>query len=316
MKTRGLLVASAALCGLAITVASAAASTGIRLTAKDGSIICARTMEAGTDLQSNLLIVPRNYAFTGTGQENTKGMHWTTKYGFVGPNAQGQSWVCDGLNEKGLAVGSFLFPNRAGHTTTEKHNANHTLAANQVATYLLGTCGNVQDAVNALRNIYVWTNTTPQSTNETWTYTVCDAQGHRAIIRLSDGQIDVNENTQGVVTNSPAFHWNLGGLRNYIQNAVPTRNAQQCVWQAFHLLNQFDVPVGLFQSDSGDKWAGSFTNWTTAADLTHLCYYFHTYQNRQINMIDLNKVNLNAKTIKTVSMQRDETVNDLSGNIN
>ena len=71
----------------------------------------------------------------------------------------------------------------------------------------------------------------------------------------------------------------------------------------------------MIQSNGQGNWGG-YTNWTTAADLTHLCYYFHTYQNRQINMIDLNKVNLNAKNIKTVSMQQNETINDLSGNVN
>jgi len=316
MKTRGLRVALVALCGLAVLVATATASTGIRLTAKDGSVICARTMESGMDLQSNMLIVPRDYAFAGTTPDKANGLRWTTKYGFVGPNMRGQNWVCDGMNEKGFAVGNFLFPESGGQFKTEKQNANHTLASYQVTSYLLGTCATVQDAINALQHVQVWmSNANPQNTTGTWTYAVYDAQGHSAVIQYTDGQMNVHENTQGIVTNSPAFHWNLNGLRNYIQNASPADGGQQCVWQAFHLLNQFDVPVGMIQSNDQGKWAG-YTNWTTAADLTHLCYYFHTYQNRQINMIDLNKVNLNAKNIKTVSMQQNETVNDLSGNVN
>ena len=318
MKTRGLRVALLVLCGLAVLVATATASTGIRLTAKDGSMICARTMESGMDLQSNMLIVPRDYAFTGTGPEKANGLQWTTKYGFVGPNMRGRNWVCDGLNEKGFAVGSFLFTGNGGQTKTEKQNTTNTLASYQVATYLLSTCATVQDAITALQHVQVWmanTNWQNNNTAGTWTYVVYDAQGHSAVIQYADGQMNVHENTQGVVTNSPAFRWNLNGLRNYIQNASPAEGGQQCVWQAFHLLNQFDVPVGMIQSNEQGKFAG-YTNWTTAADMTHLRYYFHTYQNRQINMIDLNKVNMNAKNIKTVSMQQGETVNDLSGNVN
>ena len=252
------------------------------------------------------------------GLKRRTGMQWTTKYGFVGPNTHGQSWVCDGLNEKGFAVSSFLFPGNNGQYKTEKQNANRTLASYQVATYLLGTCATVQDAITALQHVHVWTaNTNHAATRpERGTTRFTTPKAISAVIQYTDGQMNVHENTQGVVTNSPAFHWNLNGLRNYIQNASPAEGGQQCVWQAFHLLNQFDVPVGMIQSNEQGKWAGGYTNWTTAADMTHLCYYFHTYQNRQINMIDLNKVNLNAKNIKTVSMQQGETVNDLSGNVN
>jgi choloylglycine hydrolase len=305
------------LCGLTVLAATAAASTGIRLTAKDGSIICARTMESGMDLQSNMLIVPRDYSFTGTGPNKTNGLRWTSKYGFVGPNTRGQNWVCDGLNEKGLAVGSFYFPGNNSQTKTNKQNTNHNLASYQVVTYLLGNCVTVQDAITTLQHVQVWmANNNPHNTAGTWTYAVYDAQGHSALIQYADGQMNVHENTQGVVTNSPSYRWNLNGLRNYIQNASPATGGQQCVWQAFHLLNQFDVPVGMIQSNDQGKSTGGYTNWTTAADMTHLRYYFHTYQNRQINVIDLNKVNLNAKNIKTVSMQQGETVNDLSGNVN
>jgi choloylglycine hydrolase len=331
MKTRGLQVALVLVCGFAVLASAAAAGTGIRLTAKDGSIISARTMESGMDLQSNMLIVPRNYAMTGTGYDNTKGMQWTTKYGYVGPNVNGQNWVCDGLNEKGLAVSSFMFPANNNWNTTVKQKTNQTMTPYQVASYVLGTCATVQDAITTLRSVRVWngnTNTTTNNTNNTnnntnnsnwvgtWNYAIYDNQGHSVVMQYTDGQWNVQENTQGVVTNSTAFRWNLNGLRNYIHNATPAAGAQQCVWQAFHLLNQFDVPVGMVYANAQNKWTGGYTNWTTAADMTHLRYYFHTYQNRQVQMIDLNKVNLNAKTIKTVAMPQEETVNDLSGNVN
>ena len=41
----------------------AAACTGIRLTAKDGTPVYARTLELGGDLNSNIIVVPRGYAF-------------------------------------------------------------------------------------------------------------------------------------------------------------------------------------------------------------------------------------------------------------
>jgi choloylglycine hydrolase len=318
MKTRDFRVALVAVAVVLCVLASTAtASTGIRLMAKDGSIIYARTMESGMDLQPNMLIVPRNRTFTGTWANNQPGLKWTTKWGFVGPNIHDQTWVCDGINEKGLAVGNFLFPGTVGYQKIDKQNAKHALASYEVATYLLGTCANVQEAITALRNVRVAkVNAEPYNFVGNWHYAIYDAAGHTAVIEYIDGQMNVQENPQGIVTNSPVFYWNLNGLRNYIRTATPTEASEQCVWQAFHLLNQFDVPVGMIRANDQGKWTGDYTNWTTAADMTHLRYYFHTYQNQQVKMIDLNKVDLKAKDIKTIPMHQGEVINDVSGTIN
>jgi choloylglycine hydrolase len=310
----GVVAVVAAVCVLAST---AAASTGIVLTAKDGSMIYARTMESGMSLQPNMLIVPRNHAFVGTGPNNTPGVRWTTKYGFVGPNINDQTWVCDGINEKGLAVGNFLFPGTAGYQKIDAKNVNRALASYEVTTYLLGTCANVQEAITALQNVRVCkANIKSRNFNGNWHYAVYDAAGRSAIIEYTDGQMNVQENPQGIVTNTPAFYWNLNGLRSYIQTVSPADAADQCVWQAFHLLNQFDVPVGMIRANDQGKWTGDYSNWTTAADMTHFRYYFRTFQNRQVKMVDLNKVDLNAKGIRTIPMQQAEVIDDVSGTLN
>ena len=112
--------AAIALAVIAALPSTAAACTGIRLVAGDGSIIYARTMEVGADLQSDMLIVPRGWQYVGETPDGAPGLRWTTRYGFVGPNIHGQPYVCDGLNEKGLAVGNFLFPGTAGYQKIEK----------------------------------------------------------------------------------------------------------------------------------------------------------------------------------------------------
>ena len=102
----------------------------------------------------------------------------------------------------------------------------------------------------------------------------------------------------------------------FTQTAPPTDNAEQCVQQAFHILNQFDLPRGAIREKDNGQVADDFTNWTTAADLKHLRYYFNTYKSRVIRMVDLNKLDLNAKSIKTISMGQDETIEDLSKTVN
>ena len=46
--------------------------------------------------------------------------------------------------------------------------------------------------------------------------------------------------------------------------------------------------------------------------MQHLRYYFHTYKSRRIRMVDLNEVDLDAKNVKTISMQAEETIEDVS----
>ncbi len=402
MKTRELRVAFVVLCGLAVLASTAVAGdgagigAGIRFTAKDGSIVCAQTMDFGSNAQSNMFIVPRDWKFVGTGANNAPGFRWTTKYGYVGPNTNDQTWVYDGLNEKGLAVSSFQFQgaaNQYNNANTQYNNAqnknakykttpntagkyaNHTLASYQVATYVLGACATVQEAITALQNFYVYmpnttsaanaamntTNTTNIGTG-TWTYAIYDAAGHGAVIEYVNGQMNVHNNVQGIVANTQMPQWYLKNLRNYIRNAPSTDAGQQCVAQAFHVLNQFDTSTGMTNpnnqtrlnvgkqiktTDNYPKWAGNnqgktagdlptkfndnnpttgtgnnptmwtgnYTTWTTAADLTHL-YYYYTYQNHQVKMINLNKIDLNVKNIKTFSMQQDTIGEDVPGTTN
>ena len=59
----------------------ARACTGIRLTAADGSVVYARTLEFDADLESDVLIVPRLLALHGTSASGGQGLAWQTRYG-------------------------------------------------------------------------------------------------------------------------------------------------------------------------------------------------------------------------------------------
>ncbi len=78
-------------------------------------------------------------------------------------------------------------------------------------------------------------------------------------------------------------------------------------------MNQFDVPKGATRDVQNGKLYTDYANWTTAADMKHLRYYFHTFQNRHVKMVDLGKLDLAAKDIKTISMQTEESPEDVSG---
>src|SRR5262249_55519702 len=81
MLRHGMLGKTASTIGVCALLLSAIAQpsqacTGIRLVAKDGTVVYARTLEFGIDLQSEVLMVPRGYARTGTTPDGKEGLKW------------------------------------------------------------------------------------------------------------------------------------------------------------------------------------------------------------------------------------------------
>ena len=77
-------------------------------------------------------------------------------------------------------------------------------------------------------------------------------------------------------------------------NAAKSANAEEGIKQIFHLLNNFDIPKG-FAMNNG---VADYTEITTARDPQNLRYYYRSYNDQTIRMIDMKKLDLNAKEIK------------------
>ena len=58
--------------------------TGIRLTADNGDVVYARTMEFDTPLPECIGYFPRGQEFLGDTSSGTDGMRWTNDYAFGG----------------------------------------------------------------------------------------------------------------------------------------------------------------------------------------------------------------------------------------
>lgn len=98
----------------------------------------------------------------------------------------------------------------------------------------------------------------------------------------------------------------------FATTAIPVSNSDQAVLQAFHILNQFDIPVGSVRAVLPTQTIPEFTLATTVKDPQNLNYYFRTYDDQTIKMISLNKFDLNAKMLKFVSMKGNQPVVDVS----
>lgn len=71
----------------------------------------------------------------------------------------------------------------------------------------------------------------------------------------------------------------------------PLATANDAVFESFRILDNFNIPLGAV-APRGQlaKDIESATQITSASDLTNRRYYFHTMNNRQVRMIDLNKI--------------------------
>lgn len=337
---------------------SAHACTGIRLAAGDGTIVHARTLEFGIDVQSEIMMVPRGFARTGTTPDGKPGLKWTTKYASVGMNGVGLPILFDGVNEKGLAGGMFYFPTSAGYMPYSPGAADKTIAQWEVVSWVLENFASVEEVKAHIDEIVV-----PSVVFGGWGfapeahYIVHDASGQSIVIEYVDGKLTVHDNPLGVITNSPAFDWHMTNLRNYLNfsmtNAPPVQlggvkllptgqgtgmlglpgdftppsrfvravafsqsilkpeTGRDAVLEAFHVLNQFDIPKGAArdsQKDSHGNIVADYTVWTSASDLKARRYYFRTYENSQIRMVDLMSMDVGGKDIVKLPTKGDEVI--------
>ena len=347
---------------LATSLQPVSACTGIRITAQDGSIIVARTLEFEQSTDSQILVVPRGTKYVGTAPSDQPGRRWQVKYGYVGTNGFGTPSLLDGLNERGLAAASFFFPGYAEYPEVKKDEQGDAIGPWELPSFLLGNCADVEEAIRAARSVRIGRVFCKEmDMAPPLHFIVTDASGRCAVIEPVGGELKIHDNPLGVITNAPTFDWQITNLCNYVnltannvspvemsgmkfdafgqgsgmlglpgdftppsrfiqaalfsQTVVPVPTANEGVLQAFHILNQFDIPKGSVRGKAQGKTSIDYTQWTAASDLQNRRYFFRTYENSRIRMIDLDKVDLDAENVKTISMSGEEVFENLSGTI-
>lgn len=92
----------------------------------------------------------------------------------------------------------------------------------------------------------------------------------------------------------------------YLKNVtIKPNNEEEAVTQLFHILSNCEVPKGavlLCEAPKGtilkDDKIIDYTLYTSVMCSNSLCYYYTSYENSQINVVDMNKENLNLEKIK------------------
>ena len=357
------VILSAGFLSLFLPQPFAQACTGIMLRNSDGTFVNGRTLEFGMVVETMIAIVPRGYEFVGKAPGGP-GMKYKSKYGAMGAITFNDVAISDGMNEKGLAIGSFYFPTFAKYAEITNDNRSKALSPVDFPNWVLtqfATVGEVRSAIEAGEGVIAptvlegWGPEAPP-----FHYVVYDNTGASIVIEPVDGKLKVHDNRLGVLTNSPAFDWHITNLRNYIAlnprnvppveidgvklqplgqgggmlglpgdfsppsrfvrasvfsaAAIPSPNADRGILQVFHILNNFDIPVGVARAVEKGIIHSDYTQFTVARDPQSLRYYYKTYDDQTIRMVDLRKFDLNAKEVKKITtMGSKQQIVDMSG---
>ena len=213
---------------LALTVAlglgstpAADACTGISLAAADGARIVARTVEwALSDADHDTMVVfPRNHAFTAQTPDGYNGLAWTGRYGFLSLGAYGEPYGPDGMNEAGLYVGMYYFPDFASFAPYDAAEADRSLSVGDLMRWMLSSFATVAEVRAALDGVRVVNVEDPRFGGAAlpFHWKIEDPSGASVVVEITDGgTVTVRDSFLGVITNSPGYDWHLTNLRNYL----------------------------------------------------------------------------------------------------
>lgn len=78
----------------------------------------------------------------------------------------------------------------------------------------------------------------------------------------------------------------------------------ETVKQCFHILNNFDIPIGVEHRKGEGPDIPSATQWTSAIDLTNRCVYYKTMHDNSIRRIDLKEIDFENIAYQVHPMDR------------
>ena len=91
----------------------------------------------------------------------------------------------------------------------------------------------------------------------------------------------------------------------YVQTAPVPADKYAAVTQAFHILNNFDLPIGAeYAPGETIPDMPSATQWTAVSDVTHPTFYYRTMYNSAIRKIDLTKIDFNKVKYTVTDMDQ------------
>lgn len=340
---------------------SASACDAFRVTAKDGTVVVARSLEFALNLNSALRTSPRGRVFNTTAPDGKPGLSWKAKYGYLFLDGMNVDATVDGMNEAGLSFEALYLPGYAKYQTAPAGDDSQSLIYMYLGDWVLSNFKTVDEVRDALTKIYVVAGKLPGLGDTVFPlhFSMYDASGKSIVVEYIDGKLNIYDNKIGVMTNAPTYDWQVTNLKNYVQlrptnpNPVvahgitfvatgqgagmlglpgdispPSRfvktavlmevvktpdDAKGAVNLAEHVINNFDIPVGLAREPGNGNYSGELTQWVDFKDLTHKIFYYRTYDDLSLHAVDMSKLDFseNAPRLR-MPIASQEQVKDMT----
>ncbi len=290
-----------------------------------------RNLDLDCSYGEEVCIMPRNRPLT-LRRMGTLSSH----YAMIGMATvvNGEPLFYDGANEYGLAMAGLNFPNNACYFSVQDGKDN--VAPFEFIPWILGQARSIPEAKSLLARINLadipFSESLPLSPLHWILY---DGSECITVECVKDG-LHVYENSVGVLTNNPPFLAQIENLKRYEglrpdnagisvppecfcqglgavglpgdvssmsrfvravfykNNSVFDGAEKSAVSQFFHLLDSVAMVRGGCRVGEGKY---DITVYSSCINLARGLYYYTTYDNRQINCVDLHKTHLNGTQI-------------------
>lgn len=191
--------------------------TNFRLTAQDGSVVVARSMEFPDMLGAQVTAIPRGVTYTSASPEG-EGASWTTIHGVVGMDAIGDTqYLTDGMNEAGLYAGVLYMPGFADYEDPTGIEPSRVISNMDICNYVLTMCSSVSEAFEALGKLTIWAQPQPAIGGVPPIHLVLhDKSGASGVVEFNNGKQQHIDNPVGVATNAPYLDWHYNNLRVHL----------------------------------------------------------------------------------------------------
>ncbi|MCF8043325.1 MAG: choloylglycine hydrolase family protein [Desulfarculaceae bacterium] len=99
----------------------------------------------------------------------------------------------------------------------------------------------------------------------------------------------------------------------FSQAVLPSPNGEEAVMSALRLLDSFFISKGMARAYKDGKVGYDITEWMDACDLKNLKFYFSTYDNLTPKVVDMNKLDLDAKKLQRIPINSGPRFTDVTG---
>lgn len=300
-----------------------------------------RTLDYEFSYGEKVVITPRNYSFNfrHLGINNNH-------YAIIGIAHVTNNYPMyyDAMNECGLGMAGLNFVGNASYNKLDNYKTN--VAQFELISYILCNCKNVIEARQTIQTINVvdtpYNNLYPCASLH---YILRDSNECIVVEFMKDGT-HIYDNKVGCMTNNPPFNYQLESLMKYkaLSNEDANKNFSfddkfysrglgaiglpgdlssqsrfirvafgtyyshssddetSSVNQFFHVLETVSQTRGLCKVRDGFE----ITIYTSCMNLDKGIYYYKTYNNSQINGVDMHKVDLNTDKLYMYELAQSE----------